>query len=138
MIKWSEENTTGILDIDEQHKTIIETVNGLIEVVNSVRSNEDFWPLVAEIENYISHHFTTEENYMSKYSYPDIIEHTAEHSQFAYDFVKEKEKLRQEEKSKDLLLDFTAFTAQWVVIHYMQADLELIKFLKEKFNKEKI
>ena len=81
-ISWSPDFSVGILEIDRQHKELINLINKSIESINSVRNVEIVAEILSEMVSYANYHFETEEQYMREHNYPDYLIQKEQHSQF--------------------------------------------------------
>ncbi|MBE0626350.1 MAG: hemerythrin domain-containing protein [Burkholderiales bacterium] len=76
---WKAEYETGIRNIDEQHRAIVEFVN-LFEQAGENRSGRNYVPgLISRARTFVEFHFRVEECLMQLLPYPDAESHAAEH-----------------------------------------------------------
>ena len=80
-IRWSELFETGITEIDNQHKKLVEIINNLYESYSS-NENFDFNIIINDLIKYSEYHFTTEEKLFKNSKYPFTKEHLKIHSEF--------------------------------------------------------
>ena len=80
-MKWNDEYSIGIVEIDEQHKKLFE----LSEILNEATEINEIKDILLFLEEYMQFHFNTEESMMRKYNYELIEEHKKLH-----DDLKEK------------------------------------------------
>ncbi len=84
-IQWDDSLSTGVNEIDEQHKKLIELHNHMhssILGLNGEDSDAVTKDVVKEMMDYTEYHFKCEQEYMEKIGYPDLIFHIRLHSLF--------------------------------------------------------
>ena len=127
-IKWTDSWNIGIDIIDDQHKTLMNLLNRIID--KDVDSKE----LLIELVNYSGKHFSDEESLMFKKNYPedDFNYHREEHKNFtdllldiSFEFLKSRFINHDE-----LLSKFKFFCFTWFEVHVVNTDKKLGDFLK--------
>ncbi len=132
-IEWRDQYSVGVSAIDEQHKELFNKVNRLLEACSRGEGQKVVKEVLDFLGNYVVFHFSTEEQYMSKYSYPDFAAHKKEHD----DFVETYKKFRQElEKEQGLsaVMKTNRLVVDWLKNHILMTDKKLGAFLKSKLN----
>ena len=81
-ITWTEDFSVGVVKLDEQHKKLIKMINQLIAEPWTDTKSETVSNLLSEMTNYAQVHFTTEEELMRQYIYPQLEEQIAQHRAF--------------------------------------------------------
>lgn len=92
IIKWSEEFSVGVKEMDKQHKKIIKILNEVYSLNEKGVNEKDVEKIFSDLQNYIKEHFRSEEEYMIKRQYSGYDEHKQEHNLFIdrfYEFQKE-------------------------------------------------
>ncbi|NQT74235.1 MAG: hemerythrin family protein [Chloroflexi bacterium] len=107
---WDDSFSVGVRELDEQHKKLIAMLNTLIEAGNVDVKSEIVSDTLMKMSEYAKVHFTTEEEYMLSFGYPE------------YDVQKQQ---HREFKKK------TAFTAFDTTEHQPSVPMELVLFLKD-------
>jgi len=74
---------TGIPDVDEQHRVLLELVTDLTENSDESRDRAFFDRTIAYLKNYIAFHFACEEMVMQTYCYPHLSAHRRQHAALA-------------------------------------------------------
>ncbi len=117
---WREEFSVGIIEIDSQHKHLLGLYNNLVDAVYTGQSVRSLGNCLDELLQYVVTHFTTEEQYMKKYGYPNYEIHKKEHDDLR-------------EKTYHIHLEFTRgqpvlnievldFLKQWLANHVLISD----------------
>lgn len=125
-MKWNDEYSLGIVEIDEQHKKLFE----LSEILNEATEINEIKDILLFLEEYMQFHFNTEESMMRKYNYELIEEHKKLHDDLKekvtgyielyflgnYSFIEELEEVVQE----------------WIYEHILEEDRKYKEFFKNK------
>src|SRR5271157_3259308 len=81
-INWTENLSVKIKSIDDQHKKLIDLINGFYDNVRDKSSKEMIFELIKSLKEYTVFHFSTEEKYMKQYGFPGFSGHKIEHDNF--------------------------------------------------------
>ena len=85
MFSWDQSFCTGINIIDEQHKLLFKLGREfelLLQIPDGVSKKDDAIKLLADLRDYVTFHFYTEESLMEQIDYPDIEHHREYHKIF--------------------------------------------------------
>ncbi|MDH5560787.1 MAG: bacteriohemerythrin [Deltaproteobacteria bacterium] len=117
--------------IDNQHKKLIIAINALEQAMEDNESKGILTKLIAALKAYTDKHFSYEEEFLIKNSYPDIKEHQIKHREIIDQVLYYEKKLEQEE---NYLIDFEMldFLKNWLLSHIMVEDMKYSKFLVDK------
>ena len=78
-IKWSDEYSVGVKQIDDQHKNLVDLINRLFDAMSLGKGKEVLGGVFDELKKYTIIHFQTEERLMVVYGYPDYEAHKKSH-----------------------------------------------------------
>ncbi|MEO5342712.1 MAG: bacteriohemerythrin [Gammaproteobacteria bacterium SHHR-1] len=125
---WDHNFETGIEQIDEQHKRLVDILNHLAaHLANRSRPatlNQYFDQLAA----YADYHFSAEEKIWNRYLSGD--DWVCQHEQTHQSFIARVVELRDEEVNKSLdevIQDIVSFLAKWLAHHILDSDKRLAK-----------
>ena len=79
LIKWRDEFSVGIEEVDHEHREMIELINGLHDVMQLGADQVQVVDLLGEIYAQIASHFALEEKMMRETHYPDYAIHKEDH-----------------------------------------------------------
>lgn len=134
MLKWKDEYSCNIKEIDNQHKKLFE-IGGRIYYAASVNDGYDHYDeisdVIKELLDYTVYHFKYEEDLFSRYQYPDLETHKIEHDFF----VKKIRKIAGKDLEKgqyDTVLEMVDFVAGWIAGHILKSDFAYRGFFNEK------
>jgi diguanylate cyclase (GGDEF)-like protein/hemerythrin-like metal-binding protein/PAS domain S-box-containing protein len=124
---WNDSFNTGVNEIDQQHKVLVDLLNQVACFITLQRTNIDVESLLNKLLDYAAYHFDYEENYWIN-SLPDClhtIEHTKSHKLFAehVNELRESAKTSSEEQRLEELL---SFLASWLASHILESDKHMV------------
>ena len=132
MIQLSKDMEVGVVEIDAQHKELVDRLNALVSMGHEVDSKEESQKTLKMLEEYIVKHFSDEEELQRKNKYPEYEAHKKLHKQFIDEFEKLKKEFEQNGHSTKFTMDLNNSLINLIVKHIKSADAELGKFLKNK------
>ena len=95
-IKWDPSFGVNILDVDDNLKKIIELINKIIDQKKSKKcDDEQLIETFADLTEVVRNYFPTEENYLTRYRYPEARQHMKEHKKFVKKKLFDKEEVSQ-------------------------------------------
>lgn len=129
IIKWDENFSVGIYEIDEQHKELFNLINNIINIIKEedyTFSNLLF--VVNNLDNYIAEHLRHEEMLMEKCSFPYKEKHIIEHN-FVRHKVHEINIFLVENFEEKFFLDTLNWLVAWLRKHIITTDKILEPYL---------
>ncbi len=131
-----QDHEIGIEEIDRQHQELLDRMDLLRDAIRRGRSRETIHSTLRFLEEYVAEHFSTEERYMVRYSYPGLLSHKAEHAKFTRDLAELKEKYvaleAQGELTTFLGLDIVRKLNAWFTNHISDVDKKMGVYLAGK------
>ena len=132
MLTLSKDLEVGVLEIDEQHKELINRLNALLAMGQGADSREETQKTLDMLEEYIVKHFADEEELQKKNNYPEYESHKKMHQNYISEFQKLQKEFAASGHSLKFTMDLNNSLINWIVKHIKSADVELGKFLKNK------
>jgi hemerythrin len=128
VIEWDENYSVGVEELDEQHKQLFKIINKIFDIPDTKRVSQSISDLLADMREYASVHFATEEKYMSACAYPDITNHIRAHQQYR----KKVNDLcaRSTVEKSGLSEDILQFLYEWLTAHILNCDKKYAPFLR--------
>jgi len=132
-----QELTTGIEEIDAQHREFMGRLRSLREALSyGIGGRDRLMRTFRYLDEYVKLHFDTEEKYMRRYNYPGILLHQKEHGLF----TRRYEDLKRKTMDLDARGEITSFLTievehqleNWLEDHILQIDKKLGAFLAER------
>ena len=127
-MKWSDELSVKITEIDTQHQRLIDLINNLHDAMLAKQGKQIVSQIIDELAAYTVYHFQTEEKYMQKFAYPKFLAHKKEHESFV---TKVESFQKDYEAGKlGLSLEIMSFLRDWVTNHIKGTDMQYIDTFK--------
>lgn len=127
---WSEELTTGIQSIDEQHRWLVDATNRLYDEINQAQpDSKRIGEILEGLIDYTYNHFITEEDLFKRFGYPESAGHLAEHNRFT---ATAADLLSKFEDGASVNNEAMSFLKDWLVHHIMEVDMAYVPFMKEQ------
>ncbi len=130
VIKWNEGLSVGIKVIDDQHKKLLNVINDLDEAIAAGKGSEIYDALFAELVDYFTQNFSTEEELMLAHDYPGLELHRTLHLDFT---AKVRDLSARALKGNNAVSEETLkFLVEWLIHHDIAVDRKLGAFLLER------
>ena len=120
---------TGIPDVDEQHRVLLELVTDLTENSDENRDRAFFERTIAYLRNYMAFHFACEEMVMQTYCYPNLSAHRRQHAAFSNSLAKLAFDGAQG-PTKKLIAELSFFAEDLWLHHVKIVDREMATYLR--------
>ncbi|GEO79940.1 bacteriohemerythrin [Pararhodospirillum oryzae] len=129
LITWSDKMSVGNATIDGDHRTLLDRLNALHDVVRGNTPRESMPTLFRDLIEYTEYHFATEERLMRLSRFPDMERHKAMHDGLARR-LREFEARFQEAPDTFNLLEMFDFVSDWLMRHILREDMKVGTHLK--------
>ncbi len=130
-IQWSEDLSSGVADIDAQHKELILRINTLLEACEKQKGIAEIGRYMAFLMEYVAYHFAAEEREMSTYGYPGFKRHEEEHERFKREINALNNEIRATGPRMTLVQTTLWASSEWFIRHVKGTDREMAQFLKQ-------
>jgi hemerythrin-like metal-binding protein len=117
---WDEGISTGVGSMDTEHRLQVSLVNALEEVLRQGQDRALADRTLAQLVDFTTVHFHSEELMMRLYAYPQLDVHGAAHGKLVDQVRAIEEKLRQDEMAA--ALEIIAELRGWLVNHIKSMD----------------
>ena len=134
-IIWSSDYDTGVEEIDDQHRILVNTINEANEKLQSDSSLGVLESITKDLLSYALYHFETEEELMQEHDYKSYSleqyeAHMRQHRDFSAQVVAVRETIKAgNPMPKEELI---AFLTDWLINHINKTDKKLAAFLHSK------
>lgn len=133
-IAWTNNFNIGNSIIDDQHKELIEIINDMIESITKGDITKKFAGLLSRMTDYSIRHFTSEEQFMSEISYPDIENHQKLHKEYVLKTaIFNSQYLTPTPPDSN---EVVSFLTSWWTNHIIQVDIDYILFRQNAIYKD--
>ncbi|MBV7276279.1 bacteriohemerythrin [Clostridium thailandense] len=118
--------------IDNQHKMIFEVIGKFQDACSEGRSIEIIRELIDALKTHTKDNFKQEEEYMTKYNYPEYDKHKESHNIFMRKINLLDNTITGNHISLAKLVEINEFFSEGFVTHISEVDGKLGEFLKDK------
>ena len=126
-IDWTEEFSLNIVEIDEQHRQLVEIINKFDEAARQGKGSRIMNEILNSLIGYTQEHFNFEEKMMQEADYPNLDLHQSQHRQllqkierFQFDF---------DAGGRRITAEVREFLRYWLVSHILKDDKAFAGFL---------
>lgn len=117
LFTWTKENSVGVTEIDVQHQHIFKIINDLADYIDKSKDKIEIDKILAQLVEYSTIHFGTEERYFKMFNYIYAEDHIAKHH-FYNDKILEFYTKEQDFSKRDVLLnEIIRFLKEWWLSH---------------------
>jgi hemerythrin len=126
LIQWKNEFSVNVVEIDRQHKKLIQMINDLSDAMKAGKGKEVLGKILDGLVSYTGTHFAMEEKYFEQFKYPESSPHKKEHA----DFVKKATEFRDGYANGKLGLSLQVmdFLSDWLQHHILIVDKKYSPF----------
>ncbi len=122
---WSAQYETNISKVDEQHQTIINQINQLLEQMKVGKARHELKELLAFLDSYTKKHFADEEKIMTANKCPLEEVNKQQHAVFIAKLEEFQSRFEKENASATLTLAVQKELMDWFVNHIVKIDLKM-------------
>ena len=128
-VTWNKSLLVGVPTIDEQHKTLIQRLNGVNQAVSVRQGGREVLKSLDFMEEYAELHFTTEEALMKEHAYPGQAAHLVQHGEFKKAVSAIHQDILEEGATSEIADAIQKLLVNWFVNHIKTVDRKLGKFM---------
>ena len=127
-IEFTDDLRLGIKVVDDQHRKLVDLINGLIDLEADEGGSDAIPRALDELADYIEIHFQAEEEMMKAVDFPAFAEHRLQHAEF----VKKTLQFNREYRigGDNLGVDMLIFLSTWLIDHIKGEDPKFVPFFK--------
>lgn len=129
---WDKSLETGNPAIDEQHKSLVNAVNELLESCSQGKGRSEVEKTLKFLQDYVIKHFNDEEKLQIKSSYPDYKAHKEKHESFKKTVEEIVQEFNKSGASIQLVAKVNSSVAGWLITHIKTEDKKVAAHIKSK------
>ena len=129
---WDKSLETGNITIDEQHKSIIDSINNLLEACSKGKGRSEVENTLKFLQDYVVKHFNDEEKLQLKSNYPDYKSHKEKHEAFKKTVNEIAQEYTASGASIQLVAKVNSSVAGWLITHIKSDDKKVALHIKNK------
>ncbi|MGD9568586.1 MAG: bacteriohemerythrin [Sedimentibacter sp.] len=127
---WDKTLETGNMVIDEQHKSIIEAINNLLDACSKGKGRSELESTLKFLQDYVVKHFNDEEKLQIKSNYPDYKAHKEKHEAFKKTVNEIVQEFNNTGASIQLVAKVNSSVAGWLITHIKSEDKKVAAHIK--------
>jgi len=127
---WDDSCKTGVTEIDQDHKVLIDLINDLYEAMQDGSGGALLLPIFSALKHYTETHFAKEESYMVKCDVPDQGSHFQEHRLMVEKLADLERRHRKGEAA--ISLQTLTFLRDWLKNHICAVDQAMASQLRDQ------
>ena len=125
VITWSSKYATNVESVDQQHQTIIDEINHLLDLMKQGKARAEIGSVIDFLDEYTKNHFADEERIMEKYNCPVAEENKRQHAIFLAKIAEYKELIKTDSAKTMVTLDVKKELMGWIINHIEKIDMQL-------------
>ena len=120
IFQWRQEYSTGVREMDEDHRELFRIVDSLYQVITTGEEQRVLEGALRQITQYAEHHFKREESLMEKIGFPGRGLHEVRHAGFLEEILEMKKRADRGEVRQHI--EFVNFFKDWIINHILTED----------------
>jgi hemerythrin len=129
MFELTDEYLTGVQQLDDQHREILARFGTLVRVLRQDEATNHLSYVLSFLRGYAASHFRLEQETMTKFEYPDFLEHKAQHDSFEQEFVQLGKEMDHYGASNELAEHVSLVVTDLLLKHIQNHDLKMAGYL---------
>ena len=130
IIGWKEVYETGIVALDNEHRSLIAEINRLFEAIRDKRSDQVIGEILASLTTYTVEHFQHEERLMAEYHFSGLDEHRKIHQALIAKVDEFRRRFESEEVG--IAQELLKFLRSWLLEHIVDVDKQYGSYLESR------
>lgn len=127
--KWDNSLETGNVAIDEQHKSLINAINDLLDACSKGKGRVEVQKTLTFLSEYVVKHFNDEEKLQVKSKYPDYIAHKKLHENFKKDVANIVSDFERDGATILLVAKVNSKIGEWLINHIKTIDKKVAEHI---------
>lgn len=124
-MKWKNEYSLGIQEIDDQHRLLLSSFSVIEEAINLKQGWSNVHFSILGLKELASMHFTFEEALMRLFSYPEAKAHRGDHEYFFARLAEIENHSLRNSAERELL----EFLREWLTSHILHTDADYARYI---------
>ena len=130
LMTWKNEYSVNINVIDSQHKRLVDLLNQIFDASQAGQGKTVVEKILNDLVTYTKVHFSTEEDFMKKHSYPGFPQHKVAHDKLTKQVLEFQQEYRAGRST--LSVELMQFLRDWLQGHIVGTDKLYTPFLNAK------
>ena len=127
-LSWDNSLELGVQEIDDQHREIFMQFEKLSNACQGGQGEGVLEEVLTFLDNYVTHHFSSEEALMEQYHYPKLPEQQEQHAIFRQAIEELHGRSRGGEQGHELAMAIDRQLIRWLIQHIRSFDREMAEY----------
>jgi hemerythrin len=128
-LKWENRYNTGIREIDQQNRCLVEMLNRLMDQEYMNDDYDAVEKVLCKLMTYANSNFYVESSYMKRHAYPDLDNHIRQHVEF-------KQRIRQfyldaVSRKPEVLKEILIYLMEWLADYILNSEQNFKAFFRD-------
>jgi hemerythrin len=128
---WDKRLETGITDIDNQHRELVNRIEELDLAIYNNTAKIQLVMMIEYLESYVTEHFNAEEKILMEIGYPDFSSHFEEHNRFRDWFKTIFREYKMKGADNYLAAEMDREITRWFENHLLVTDAAYVPYVKK-------
>lgn len=129
---WTEELSTGVRELDEQQRDLLQRIKALFDACGKGIGRAEFPRFHGFLQDYVTTRLHAEEQCMSGRGYAGMLMHRQEHDLFKVEVAELGNKMRSAGARPEVIIYGLRISVEWVASHVRKSDRDLAEFLRAR------
>lgn len=130
IIKWRDTFETGIGQMDDQHRRLIQLINQLYGILKAKDGFDAIDAILQEMADYAKTHLRDEEKLLAEHEYPGLEPHRQVHRNYFVKMDELREAMNRDRQAATQ--EIYLFLRQWWINHIVEEDKRYGEYLRGK------
>ncbi len=126
---WDNSLELGVQEIDNQHREIFNCFEKLSSACQSGQGEGVLEEVLMFLDDYVAHHFSSEETLMEHHHYPKLSEQREQHISFRQELEDLRNHSRTDEDRHKLAMAIDRQLVRWLIQHIRSSDREMAEYI---------
>ena len=128
-LTWDNNLKLGVQEIDDQHQEIFKHFAELSSACQLGQGERVLADVFMFLDDYVAHHFSSEEALMEQHHYPKLPEQREQHAIFRQEIESLRNRSKNGEKGHELALAVDRQLVRWLIQHIRSFDREMAEYI---------
>jgi hemerythrin len=128
-LAWDNNLELGVPEIDDQHREIFNYFEKLSTACQAGQGESVLDDVFRFLDDYVAHHFSSEEALMQQHGYPGLTEQQEQHALFRQEIEALRNQPREAGQEHELALAIDRQLVRWLIRHIRNQDREMVEYI---------
>jgi hemerythrin len=131
-LTWDNSLEVGVQKIDDQHREIFRHFEKLSSACQEGQGEEALDEVLKFLDDYVAHHFSSEEALMEQHRYPKLPEQREQHAIFRQVIEELRGRSREDGQAHELSLAIDRQLVRWLIQHIRSFDRQMAEYISTR------